>query len=133
MRPMHRSANRERGVSLIELMIALVVLSLGILAVGQLFPSGSRGQLQDRMMTTAAYYAQEQLERLQDLSWTDPDLALGPHPATPETLGDSGQWHRTWLVESMPAPMDNLRRVTVTVSWSFLGAHQATVVTYVRR
>jgi Tfp pilus assembly protein PilV len=53
------SRSSERGTTLAELMIALLVLSLGILAMGQLFPAGSRNQLQARMTTTASYYAQE--------------------------------------------------------------------------
>ena len=58
--PARHRPNRspERGTSLAELMIALVVLSIGLLAVAQLFPAGSRGQVQDRMLTTASYYAQ---------------------------------------------------------------------------
>ncbi len=43
-----------RGSTLVELAIALVVLALGLLAVGQLFPAGSRHQLQSRMRSSAS-------------------------------------------------------------------------------
>jgi hypothetical protein len=120
---------------MVELMIALVILSLGILAVGQLFPAGSRGQLQDRMLTTANYYAQEKSEQLAVLPWTDASLSAGRHPpgTATESLGDSGKWQRFYEVEILPAPLDNLKKVTVTVSWAFQGARSVTAVTYLRR
>ncbi|MBI5709886.1 MAG: type II secretion system protein [Candidatus Eisenbacteria bacterium] len=124
----------QRGTTLVELMIALVVLTLGILAVGQLFPAGSRGQLKDRMTTAANYYAQEQIEQLRSASWSDPGLAPGTHPASGyDTLGTGGQWRRTYVVSSLPAPLDNLKRVDVTVSWTFMGSRSVTTTTYVRR
>lgn len=128
------SSGSERGTTLVELMIALVVLTLGILAVGQLFPAGSRGQLKDRMMTVASYYAQEQVEQLQGAAWSDPALAPGTHPASGyDTLGTGGQWRRAYVVSSLPAPLDNLKRVDVTVSWTFPGSRSVTTTTYLRR
>lgn len=124
----------ERGVTLVELLAALIVLSLGVLAVAQLFPSGSRAQLQDRMRTTANYYAQEKIEQLTGLTWSDPALTTGRHPAAGnDTLGASGQWQRFYQVTAMTAPLDNLKMVTVTASWTYLGPHSVTATTYMRR
>ncbi len=116
---------------MIELLIALLVLSLGILAVGQLFPSGSRAQLRDRMLSRASYYAHQELEELSTHSGNDPEMSLGRHPAVGfDTLG---QWRRFYNVEAMTSPLDNLRRVTVTVRWTYLGPRQISAVTYLRR
>jgi prepilin-type N-terminal cleavage/methylation domain-containing protein len=125
----------ERGASLIELMIALVVLSLGILAVAQLFPAGARSQVRDRMMTSGSYYAQEKLEELNRLAWSDPALTTGRHPAgtATEALGATGKWRRHYDVADLPAPLDNLKKVTVTVGWTFMGARSVQSVTYLRR
>ena len=125
----------QRGASLVELMIALVVLALGILAVGQLFPAGTRSQLKDRMMTAGSYYVQQQMESLTVLSWADAALTDGRHPAgtATESLGPSGQWHRFYNVSTLAAPLDNLKKVTVTVSWTFMGARSTTATTYLRK
>ena len=124
----------ERGSTLIELMIALVMLTVGILAVGQLFPAGSRSQLQARMTSSGNYHAQEKLEQLAGNSWTDASLSVGRHPASgSEALGSQGQWHRFYQVEAMDAPLDNLKKVTVTVQWTFQGNRSVTSTTYVRR
>ena len=124
----------DRGATLIELMIALVMLTVGILAVGQLFPAGSRSQLQAHMTTAGNYHAQEKLEQLAGSSWTDASLTDGRHPASGfEALGSSGQWQRFYQVEAMAAPLGNLKKVTVTVQWVFQGNRSVTSTTYVRR
>ena len=125
----------QRGASLIELMIALLVLSLGILAVAQIFPAGARGQLQDRMMTSGGYYAQQKLEELNRLAFSDAALTDGRHPpgTATEALGSTGKWKRFYDVSTLPAPLDNLKKVTVTVNWTFMGARSVQSVTYLRR
>jgi prepilin-type N-terminal cleavage/methylation domain-containing protein len=126
---------RDRGASLVELMIALVVLSLGILAVSRLFPAGTRGQLQTRMLTSASFYGQEKIEDLGRLPWGDAALTDGRHPAgtAAESLGTSKQWRRFYQVTTMAAPLDNLKQVTVTVNWTFMGARQYQTTTYFKR
>ncbi len=134
MRFRAEARGRARGVLLVELLIALIVRSVGILAVGALFPSGTRNQLADRMLTSANYYAQQELEALSVANWSGADLTPGRHPAAgSEVLGSAGQWQRWYLVSAMPVPLDNLKKVTVTVSWSFMGARQVTATTYLRR
>jgi prepilin-type N-terminal cleavage/methylation domain-containing protein len=125
----------ERGATLIELMIALVLLAIGILAVAQLFPAGARAQLSDKMMTSATYYAQEKLEDLNRLGWADPALTNGRHPPglTNENLGASGRWHRHYEVTTLAVPLDNLKKVTVTVEWDFMGHRSVQSTTYLRR
>ena len=131
-----RAPNSERGMSLVELLIALVVLSIGILAVGGMFPAGARSQAQDRLLISANYYAQEKLEALTGLSWADASLTDGRHPAGTafETLG-SGAWQRFYQVTTMTGTLQNLKKVDVTVNYQ--GAGQAsravTATTYLRR
>ena len=132
--PGPRAIRDERGSTHIEVMIALVMLTVGILAVGQLFPAGSRSQQQARMTTSGNYYAQEKLEQLAGSSWTDASLSAGRHPASgSEALGSSGQWRRFYQVDAMAAPLDNLKKVTVTVQWVYQRNRTVTSTTYVRR
>jgi prepilin-type N-terminal cleavage/methylation domain-containing protein len=128
-------ARGARGFSLVELMIALVVLSIGIFAVGRLFPDGERGQTQDRLQSSAGYLAQEELERLSGLSWSDGELSLGRHPSgsAVQSCGANGRWSRWYLVEAMDAPLDDLKKLTVTVTWIGSSGRTVAVSTYVRR
>jgi prepilin-type N-terminal cleavage/methylation domain-containing protein len=129
--PIPRTHTRERGATLIEVMIALVVLTVGILAVAQLFPVGSGRQARDRMLTTANYLAVQKVEQLTRLTWNDADLAVGTHG--PETVGETGRFSRRWIVESMPAPLTNLRKVTVEVGFTAYRGDTISTSTYLRR
>ena len=126
----------DRGMSLIELCIALVVLAVGILAVGRLFPAGARSQAQDQLLIRANYFAQEKVETLTGLSWADAALFDGRHPAgiAFDTLG-SGQWLRCYQVTTMTGKLDNLKKVDVTVNYQGAGQlpRSITATTYVRR
>jgi hypothetical protein len=126
---------RERGATLVELLVALVMMSLGILAVASLFPAGTRSQVQDRLLTAATYFAQEKIEMLNHRPWSDSTLSVGRHPpgTATEDLGTSGVWHRHYEVALMPAPLDDLKKITVTVSWTYQGPRSVQAVTYQRR
>ena len=133
MSPGNPGSRAERGITLVETLIAVLVMTTGILALGRLIPAASSGQLSDKMLTQANAYAQQKVENLQTLVWADPLLTDGRHPASNEELGSNGQWERYYEVTSMVAPLDNLRKVTVTVTWNFSGPHQVTATTYLRR
>ena len=128
---MHRNSDPERGTTLIELMVALIVLSIGVLGVSQLFPTGTRVQVQDRIRTEASQLGREKIEQLRILAVGDPDLALGRHPAgATEKLGDVGKIERYYDVEQMSAPLDNLKKITVSVTWKHARACTLQAVTY---
>ncbi len=132
--PFPEADRDQRGLSLVELLVALVVLSVGVLAVAQLFPAGSRSMQSSRMLTTANFLAQQKIEELSALEWTDPALSVGRHPAvSSEAFGSSGQWQRFYRVELLPAPLDNLKRISVNVSWTHVGDRFLTDTLYLRQ
>jgi prepilin-type N-terminal cleavage/methylation domain-containing protein len=133
-----RTGSPERGSTLIEMLIALIVLAIGILAVAQMFPSGARAQVQDHLLTGASNFAQEKIEELSTFAWSDPSLDVGRHPAgiATEALGTNGQWQRHYDVSVLAAPLNNLKRVDVTVTYGGAGLNgQRSIVatTYVRQ
>lgn len=135
MRPSNRN-QRESGFSLVEVLIALIVMAVGIFAVARMFPDGARGQQQDRMTLGANDYVQEKVEYLRGLAWSATDLTEGRHPAgtATESCG-SGRWQRFYVVTTMASPLDNLKKVDVTVTWTGAGVsgRAVTTTTYVRR
>ena len=121
---------------MVEVLIALIVMAIGIFSVARMFPAGARGQVQDRLTIGATDYAQEKVEYLRGVSWSDPDIIDGRHPAgsATESLAN-GKWQRFYTVTTMASPLDNLKKVDVTVTWSGAGVsgRGVTVTTYVRR
>lgn len=131
---MRSAARHERGFSLLELMVALIVLSIGVLAVARLFPAGTRGQTQDKLQATAGFLAQEELERLGGLDFDDAELAVGRHPAGTATVacGPNDRWSRWYEVAPVEAPLDDLKRVTLHVTWAQSRGREIVISTYVR-
>lgn len=136
MRTRKPTSRHEGGFSLVEVLIALIVMAIGIFSVARMFPVGARNQVQDRLTVGANDYVQEKIEYLRGLSWSSADLTEGRHPSgtATESCG-SGRWQRFYVVTTMASPLDNLKKVDVTVTWSGAGVQgrSVTMTTYVRR
>src|SRR5262249_19189791 len=106
------------GLTLVEGLIALVVLTICILGLAENFPAGSRSEVAARMQTTGCQYANETFEQLRGLPKTDASLSLGRHPASDyDSLGASKAWRRYYVVSQMASPLDSLYKVETTVLW----------------
>ncbi len=117
-RPRHAPLRAAAGLTLVEVMIALLVLTVGIMAVAKLFPAGTRSQLSARMEDVAGGYASEQFEKLRGLATTSSALSVGRHPSSGfDTLGTSRAWRRYYVVTQMSSPLDSLLKIDCTVQW----------------
>lgn len=131
-----RRPSGKGGFSIIELMVALVLLGIGILSIANLFPLGSRSQLRDRMRTSAADLAQQKMEQLRVVTWSAADLTLGTHPsAGGDTLNltDEGTFNRRWIVEAQAGAFADMKKVTVRVTWIYQVPDTVDLTTYFRR
>jgi prepilin-type N-terminal cleavage/methylation domain-containing protein len=125
------SPSDSAGLTLIEVMIALIVLSVGMLAIARLFPTGSRSQVASRMRTTADQYADETFENLCGLPRSNPAWSPGRHPVSGfETLGATRAWRRYYVVSSMPSPLDSLVKVQATVGWTSARRESVSITGY---
>ena len=132
--PAGNPRNTEQGVTLVELMIALVVLAVGVLALAQTFPAGGRSQARDRMFSSANSFMQDKVELLSTKNWADAELDLGRHPTSGfDTLGANRNLLRFYEVAALGSPLDNLRKVTVRMNWQYMGARACSTTIYVRR
>lgn len=122
-------AGSDPGFSLIEMLIAVAVLTLGLLAAGQLICAAMSSRSLSRSKQTAAVVAQDKLEYLADLYRQNPsasELVPGNHgpkqirvlnPINNITLN---QYNITWTASEIPDPRPGkkleARQVTVTVT-----------------
>ncbi len=129
-----RVQHSESGFTLIELMISLIVLSIGVLALWRLFPQAERAQMTDRMSSSATYYAQQQMEILQRAGYADTALAVGRHPTGTASIqvGPSGRWQLSHEVTQMSGSLSDLKKVAVTVTWPGARGRSVVMTTYMR-
>jgi prepilin-type N-terminal cleavage/methylation domain-containing protein len=120
---------KEDGFTLIEVMIAIAIFSIGILATWALQTGSTRGNTKARHLTSAATYAADRLERLVHLPYTHMDLTAGVHtPALDadgidnnyngeiDEPGESGSLQLTWQVTD-DSPILRTKTVRVDVAW----------------
>jgi len=87
---MKRISTYEQGFTLIEILIAITVFAIGILAVGKMQITAIQGNSRANCLTTAATIAQSKIEELISLNYNDPLLADGDLDGTNQDSNDDG-------------------------------------------
>lgn len=129
-----RTVTSQDGFSLIEIMVAVVVLAIGLIGLAALFPYGSKAGFDARKTTEAVDLATQQLEQLRLKTYADPELADGWHPdASGEAVGSGNTFNRRYLVTAMTGTMANFKHVEVQVTWPATNPDTVRLVTYFRR
>lgn len=119
----------EGGYTIIEVMIAIAIFSIGILSAWALQTSSTRGNSAARNLTTAAACAADRLEQLIQLPYAHADLLAGAHtPAQDldgidndfdgeiDEAGESGTLRISWMVtDDSPIQQTKAIRVDVTL------------------
>lgn len=127
--------NREGGFSLLEIFIALLILSIGVLGLAMLELTAVtvRNPLASSKVRTATGLAQATIDRFQEIPWRDlrsshPDgFQRGPEGASPAfsrlsaATGDSvvvqgTTYYRVWQVTQDPE-VPSLKTVSVWCCW----------------
>ena len=115
-----QSLSDQRGFTLIELFIAIVVLTIGLLGTAALTTGVVRGNLSAKNMTTATAIAQSCFEENRRVGYA----SAGAVPAGGSNSCVSGNatvtvnglaFTRTLAID---ASGSNIKTLTVTVSWS---------------
>lgn len=122
---------RSGGLTLLELMIAMVILSIGLLGLLTMQIEAMKAGRVGKHVTDAARIAQDQMETLQNQSWalsavtawTAPIIVAGNDAtnladATAAPTGRSVQqtFNVDWRIVQ-PGAVTDLRRIDVRVTW----------------
>jgi prepilin-type N-terminal cleavage/methylation domain-containing protein len=103
--------SNDQGMTLVEILVAITVLCVGLLAVAILFPRSSTNIDYGGNISQATALAQEKIEELRNTDFNS--ITGGNDSPTGYT--------RTWTVADAGSPPFRLRTVTVTVSWAAPG------------
>jgi prepilin-type N-terminal cleavage/methylation domain-containing protein len=114
----------ERGFTLIEIMIALAIFSIGILGVASMQIMSVNYNSHARRTTEGTTWGVERMERLMTLPYDDADL----DPATNPHTDARGIYNITWNITDNT---DN-KAVNMTVSWTVRGVTKNILLNYVK-
>lgn len=119
-----RRSKKSKGFSLIEVLIALVILSIALLALAGLMGQSTRNSSWGSHLTEAATLAQDRLERFR---------AVRPQTDIPEGInndlitGVTGiVYTRTWAVTTNAS--STARTITITITWTDSIPHSITIM-----
>ena len=117
-----RKSKKDEGFTLIEVLIGISIFAIGLLAVATMQLSAIRVNSTAGQITTRITWAQDKLEKLMALPYSDPwleaagnfpgnDSAGNTHKLSPTTDGYTISWAVT---DNSPVPNTKLITVSVT-------------------
>jgi type IV pilus assembly protein PilV len=102
----------EEGFTLIEIMIALVVMSIGLTALAAVQISAIQGNAFSKRMTTVVSIADEKLEQIKSSSYVD----IVSESSTQITQSNMNFTRQVTVTNN--SPLANTKTINVTVNWS---------------
>lgn len=103
----------KKGFTLLEMLIALVLFTIGVVLIVGLFGHGLTGSLDAENTTIAMNLGQGKMEEIRNLAYTD--IAS---EAKDDVSGFSGFQRDVVVTE----PQTGLKQVVVTTYWTFKGS-----------
>ena len=112
---------KSRGFTLIEVLVALVILSFSLLALAGLMVTTTKNNAFGGHMTEAATFAQDKLEELRAIKWEN--LIDGTN--TDQQGGSTGiNYTRNWNVTTN----GSLKTITISVNWNDRTSHSIRLI-----
>jgi len=108
----------QKGFTLIEILIGLLILAIGLLGIAVMQINSVKGGSFGNNMTQASTLAQDKLEYLKNLSYTDSNLNSGQHDEG--TISGTIFSRRYNIAEDTG---NSMKTITVTVQWTDSASH----------
>jgi prepilin-type N-terminal cleavage/methylation domain-containing protein len=104
----------KKGFTLIEVLIGLVLLSIGLLAIAGLQITSVKGNFFSHYLTQASYAGQDRLEVLDNLPYSSNELSAGTHNDPTATIAGI-VFNRSYTVADDP---NGYKIINYTISWN---------------
>lgn len=115
----------NKGFTLLEVMLAVVLLTLGVIAVAGLFGTALVGSSDAENTAIAMNLAQKRMEEIRNISYDS---------IADESKADVSGFSGFQRAAAVTEPLTDLKKVTVTVYWLSKGAVASeSLVTYISK
>jgi type II secretory pathway pseudopilin PulG len=124
--------NRCRGMTMIEVMIAAVIIVIAVIGTTATFVSGRKFIIDQQYYREAAQLASQKFEELKADGYTK--IVEGEHTEHETFNGINYQIETLTEMSSVPSALvpKPCKKVTVTISWTVIrDNHKAVLVTYI--
>jgi len=119
----------EGGFTLIEILIALSIFAVGVLAVASMQITAIQGNATSAGVTDGVVLASQRMEMLMEEAWTSD--ALNPaNNAGAETVATQGRYTIDWSITD-DGVFNNTKTVDITVTWTDRNISKEVVVKHV--
>ena len=107
------NSSGENGFTLIEVLIGVIILAIGVLAIAGMQITSTRGNSFSNNLMQASYVAQDRLEFLKNLPFTDPQIQNGSSGNGSKTIsGVVFNWSYRVVANG------DVRTINLTVTWN---------------
>jgi len=110
-----RNGRNDKGFTLLEILVAVTLLSIGLLGIAGLTVGIMRGNRHSKMATTATTLAQDRMEEIRRRDYSDVTETNFPDEDY-NTMTNFFFYKRVTSI-AVDSPSPNLKTVKVTVSW----------------
>jgi prepilin-type N-terminal cleavage/methylation domain-containing protein len=115
---LNRVFGKPKGFTLIEAVAGLVILAVGLLGIAAMQMTSTKGSHFSSNVTQATAFAQDKLEYLKNLTYSDSNLSGGQHN---EGILSGTVFSRQYSIVEHAG--NSMKTITVIVQWTDRGNH----------
>jgi type IV pilus assembly protein PilV len=116
--------SNEKGFTLVEVLIAVSIFAVGLLAVAMMLDTAIQYNSSARSISEATEIAHSQMEQLMNSPYDDASLDEASSPYGPNTIAN---YNVSWTVREN-VPMSAMKTISLSVAWTNRGENKSLTI-----